>query len=67
MWKTIKQKIKDLYKSIYREFQIRLLCYYFNKNIKQADLIDRFARELEFENSQHFINWQDELNKISVK
>ena len=67
MWKTIKQKVKDLCKSIYREYQIRLLYYYFNKNIKQADFIDRFARELEFENSQHFINWQDELNKISVK
>ena len=63
MWKKIKEK----YEFICRRHKIKKLCREFNKNIEQANFLDKFARDLNFENDQHFLNWQDELNKISVK
>lgn len=29
--------------------------------------IDKLVRELALENSQEFLNWQDDLNALSVK
>lgn len=31
------------------------------------EVLDREVRSLKLENSQWFIDWQDELNRISVK
>lgn len=61
------KKIKEKYKLIRRRHKIKMLCKAFKRSIKEANFIDNFARQLEFENDQHFLDWQDELNKISVK
>lgn len=36
-------------------------------SIKLCSYIDKYVRKKHLENSQEFINWQDELNKISVQ
>lgn len=39
----------------------------FKAHIDEAKAIDRLVREYDMENSQEYLNWQDELNEISVK
>jgi len=46
---------------------VKLLQKLCNKIIKRSKLVDKTVREFNLENEQWFINWQDELNAISVK
>lgn len=39
----------------------------FKAHIDAAKAIDRLVREYDMENSQEFLDWQDELNEISVR
>lgn len=39
----------------------------FKAHIDAAKAIDKLVREYDMENSQEYLNWQDELNEISVK
>lgn len=39
----------------------------FRAHIDAAKAIDRLVREYDMENSQEYLNWQDELNEISVR
>lgn len=43
---------------------LQILC---KKIIKRSKLVDKTVREFNLENEQWFINWQDDLNAISVK
>ena len=38
-----------------------------NKTIQDLNKIDAKVRKLGLENEQWFLDWQDELNKISVR
>lgn len=38
-----------------------------NKTIQDLNKIDTKVRKLGLENEQWFLDWQDELNKISVR
>lgn len=46
---------------------IKLLQILCKKIIKKSKLCDETVRKFGLENEQWFINWQDELNAISVK
>lgn len=39
----------------------------FKAHIDEAEAIYRLAKEYEMLDSQEFLDWQDELNRISVK
>ena len=39
----------------------------FKAHIDAAKAIDRLVREYDMEDSQEYLNWQDELNEISVR
>lgn len=39
----------------------------FKAHIDAAKAIDRLVREYDMENSQEYLDWQDELNEISVR
>lgn len=49
------------------KIQVKLLQKLCNKIIKNSKECDEITRKLGLENEQWFINWQDELNAISVK
>lgn len=59
-------KIRDKLNSIRRYLIIYWLFRRYNRCIKNARNLDSFTRELGLENDQRFLDWQDELNKISV-
>jgi hypothetical protein len=46
--------IKYLYKSM-------------DNSIKTLEDIDKFIRKYNLENTQEYLNWQDKINKISVR
>lgn len=39
----------------------------YEESINLCNTIDAIVREESLENSQKFLNWQDRLNKISIK
>ena len=45
----------------------KCLKHFAKQIIKNANKLDRYVNKYEFNNEQWFINWQDNLNEISVK
>lgn len=60
-------KIKSWLRKIRDTILVWCLSRLMNRTIKDSDLVDRISREYGYENNQHFLDWQDELNKISVR
>ena len=60
-------KIKSWLRKIRDTILAWCLSRLMNRTIKDSDLVDRISREYGYENDQHFLDWQDELNKISVR
>lgn len=57
--KWLSNKINNLYLKLLKQAAL--------KSIKDIKIIDQEARLYNLQNEQWFINWQDEINKISVK
>ena len=57
--KWLTDKINNLYLKLLKQAAL--------KSIKDIKIIDQEARLYNCQNEQWFINWQDEINKISVK
>ena len=58
MAEEIKNKIKDL-----AVLELKQVC---KEQVVNAQLILEIAKKLEVTNEQFFIEWQDDLNKVSV-
>lgn len=57
--KWLTDKIDKLYLKLLKQAAL--------KSIKDIKIIDQEARLYNCHNDQWFINWQDEINRISVK
>lgn len=57
--KWLKDKIDNLHLKLLKQAAL--------KSINDLKIIDKEARLYNHQNEQWFIDWQDELNKISVK
>jgi hypothetical protein len=57
--KWLTDKINNLYLKLLKQAAL--------KSIRDIKIIDQEARLYNLQNEQWFINWQDEINKISVK
>lgn len=57
--KWLTDKINKLYLKLLKQAAL--------KSINDLKIIDQEARLYNCQNEQWFINWQDEINKISVK
>lgn len=45
----------------------KYLKYAMKQHAKVAEDIDKYARELDMENDQDFLDWQDSINSTSVR
>lgn len=50
-----------------KELVIEELKALLKENIRNANMIVKTAEELEVTNEQFFLDWEDELNRISIK
>ena len=57
--KWLSNKINTLYLKLLKQAAL--------KSINDIKIIDQEARLYNLQNEQWFINWQDEINRISVK
>ena len=57
--KWLTDKINKLYLKLLKQAAL--------KSIKDIKIIDQEVRLYDLQNEQWFINWQDEINRISVK
>lgn len=60
-------KFKQGWEKWKRDKAISLIMAAYNLEIERCNEIDKLSRMYELENDQHFLDWQDELNKISVR
>ena len=57
--KWLTDKINKLYLKLLKQAAL--------KSVKDIKIIDQEVRLYDLQNEQWFINWQDEINRISVK